>query len=243
MASPPAKRLTVGLVRGLHGLRGAMRVEILSDDPARFSDGETIYVEGDERPLTIAWVQASKPGILLRFDQVTSREEAEALRGRYLESIVEAPLPEGHWYWHQIEGLEVFSTAGEAIGKVVEVMRIGEAEVYVVRGGPRGEVLVPAVAAMVTALEPTEGRMIIDVAALGLPPEPPEPPPARPPRPPRQVRQTRRMRQKAAKAQSATDSVATAEPGKEGVATGEPAAADRATDDPAGDVPASDPMP
>jgi 16S rRNA processing protein RimM len=200
-----AERLTVGLVRGLHGLRGAIRVEVLSDDASRFSEGATVYLDESDRPLTIAWVQHSKPGVLLRFDELPSREAVEPLRGHYLEALVADPLPEGRWYWHQIEGLEVSSTTGEAIGKVVEVMRIGEAEVYVVSGGVRGEILVPAVAAMIAEFEPDLGRMIIDLEALGEPLEPPSPRPPRPPRPPRQVRVTRRMRQRAAKA-AATDS-------------------------------------
>ena len=208
--SPPAGRLTVGLVRGLHGLRGAVRVEILSDDPTRFSVGASVFAEGDDRALTIAWVQLSKPGVLLRFDQVTTREEAERLRARYLETEVREPLPQGHWYWHEIEGLEVLSTTGESVGKVTEVVRVGEAEVYVVRGGPRGEVLVPGVAAMVPELEPAAGRMTIDLAALGLPLEPPPPLRSRPPRPPRQVRQTRRMRQKASRASADSQAASTA---------------------------------
>lgn len=199
MASPPVERLTVGLVRAIHGLRGAIRVEILSDDPNRFDVGTTLFADGDDRALTIAWVQHSKPGVLLRLDQITTREAAEPMRGRYLEAVVQQPLPAGRWYWHQIEGIEVSSLTGEHIGKVVEVMRVGDAEVYVVRGGPRGEILVPGVAAMVTELEPAEGRMTVDLAALGLPLEPPQARPPRPPRPPRQVRLTRRMRQRAAK--------------------------------------------
>ena len=38
-----------GLVRGLHGLRGAVRVEVLSDDPRRFARGSVLHPEG-ERP-------------------------------------------------------------------------------------------------------------------------------------------------------------------------------------------------
>ena len=37
-------RLVVGLVRGVHGLRGVVRVEILSDDPARFEAGTSSFV-------------------------------------------------------------------------------------------------------------------------------------------------------------------------------------------------------
>jgi ribosomal 30S subunit maturation factor RimM len=48
------------------------------------------------------------------------------------------------------------------------VFRVGESEVYVVRGGARGEILVPAVRSIVLELGPAERRMVVDEAALGL---------------------------------------------------------------------------
>ena len=47
-------RLVVGLVRGVHGLRGVVRVEILSDNPDRFAVGNVLHREGDVRALTIS---------------------------------------------------------------------------------------------------------------------------------------------------------------------------------------------
>ena len=39
------------LVRGVHGLRGAIRVEVLTDDPEkRFAAGSVLHREGSERP-------------------------------------------------------------------------------------------------------------------------------------------------------------------------------------------------
>ena len=173
MTQPPDERVTVGLVRGLHGLRGAVRVEVLSDDPGRFAVGSELFTEGDERPLTVVWSRPSKPGLLLRFDGFSDRESVEALRDRYLEAVPDAPLLEGTWYWHQIRGLEVRTTEGEVLGTVADVFRAGEGEVYVVHGGPRGELLIPAVSNVVTQLSPEQGHAIVDPVALSLPVEPP----------------------------------------------------------------------
>jgi 16S rRNA processing protein RimM len=169
VALPPAERITVGLVRGLHGLRGTVRIEVLSDEPARFDPGRVLFAEGSEEPLTVAWSQPSKPGLLLRFEERATRESVETLRDRYLEAVPEEPLPAGTWYWHQVIGLEVRTTAGESLGKVEDVFRAGEGEVYVVRGEARGEVLVPAVRSVVTELAPEEGRITVDAVALALP--------------------------------------------------------------------------
>ena len=95
-------------------------------------------------------------------------QAAETLRDRYLE--IDTPAEEGEpgrWFWHELEGLAVRSTAGEDVGQVVDIYRAGGAEVFVVRG-PRGELDVPGVRGVVTELAPERGEMIVDLDVLDL---------------------------------------------------------------------------
>lgn len=166
-------RLAVALVRGLHGLRGTLRIEVLTDHPERrFAAGSTLFVEGERKPLTVASASpvADGPGWWLTLRQVGSRSAAEGLRDRYLEAEV-APdegLEPGQAYWHEVVGAEVVGAAGRSLGRVAEVYRVGEAEVYVVRDGPAGEFDLPAVRGIVTEFEPAKGRIVVDEAALNL---------------------------------------------------------------------------
>jgi 16S rRNA processing protein RimM len=208
VTTPGQERVAVGLVHGLHGLRGAVRIEVLSDDPERFAVGSVLFVEGEEQPLTVVWTGPAKPGLLVRFEGLSTRESVEHLRDRYLE-VVEQPLPEGRYYWHQITGLTVSTTSGEELGKVVDVFRAGESEVYVVHGGPLGEIMVPSVASVVVELDPRAGRLVVDPLALDLP--------KKPPRRRRRHEVTRRSRKEARAARSAARA-------REREAEGEPAA-------------------
>lgn len=174
MGDQLTERLVVGLVRGLHGLRGAVRVEVLTDDPARFAPGSVLHPEGGPDDLTVAWVQEDGPGILVRFREVPDRDAAEGLRNRYLEvDVPRDALPEGAYYWHEVQGARVTTTDGRAVGTVEDVFRAGGGEVFVVSGGPWGEVMVPAVKAVVTEFEPARGRIVIDAEGLGLDEAPP----------------------------------------------------------------------
>lgn len=162
-------RLVVGLVRGLHGLDGAVRVEVLTDHGSRFRAGSRLYPEGSQRALVVSWVQPDAPGLLVRFRQITSREAAELLRGTYLEADRPADgLPAGAVYWHEVIGVPVATSTGEGLGSVADVFRTGENEVFVVTGGRRGELLVPAVRSVVIEFAPAEGRIVVDADALGL---------------------------------------------------------------------------
>ena len=166
-------RLVVGRVRGLHGLQGAVRVEVLTDRPeARFAPGRVLHLEGDARPLTVAEAKPVEdgPGWRLRFREVPNRQASERLREAYLEIEVdrEADLEQGSAYWHEVVGATVRDSTGAELGKVADVYRAGESEVYVVRGGPHGELDIPAVRTVITEFAPERGELVVDESVLDL---------------------------------------------------------------------------
>ena len=72
-------RLVVGQVRGHHGLRGAVRVESLTDrEEERFAVGRKLYVEGTAKPLTIAEVSRKLFGTVKGYNILLALEETGA---------------------------------------------------------------------------------------------------------------------------------------------------------------------
>jgi 16S rRNA processing protein RimM len=178
VAEPGARsseRLVVALVRGVHGLRGAVRIEILTDRPEdRYAPGTVLYREGDPAPLTVTWSSpiADGPGWRLSFAEVRNRSEAEALMGAYLEIAAgpDATLPRGAYFWHEVVGATVTATDGTVLGTVRDVYRSGGAEIYIVDGGPYGEFDVPGVRDFVRIFAPKRGEIVVDIEALDLTP-------------------------------------------------------------------------
>jgi len=175
VAAPADDRLVVALVRGVHGLRGAVRVEILTDRPEdRYAVGSVLHREGSDEPLTVTWSSAvaDGPGWRLQFAEIPDRTSAETLKGVYLEIDVrpDAALPRGTYFWHEVVGTSVTSTDGTVLGSVRDVYRSGGAEVYIVDGGPYGEFDVPAVRDFIRIFAPRRGEIVVDVAALDLTP-------------------------------------------------------------------------
>jgi 16S rRNA processing protein RimM len=146
-------------VLGAKGLAGAVRVEPLTDAPDRLVPGAMLFLEGESIPRRLTDVESGGRVPVVSLEGIADRGAAEALIGRYLEVEAE-PLPAGSWYWHEIVGLQVCDEAGTPLGRVVEVFRAGENEVYCIEG-PGGELLVPALRDVVREIDVAGGSMTI----------------------------------------------------------------------------------
>jgi 16S rRNA processing protein RimM len=149
-------------------------VEVLTDRPTdRFRPGAVLHAEGSDDALTVASSApvADGPGWRLVFREVTDRTQAEALQGVYLEAVVNAAahLSRGEYYWHEVIGSAVRTTDGEELGRVEDLYRVGETEVLLVRGGPRGELDIPVVRSLIRIFAPRRGEIVVDAALLELP--------------------------------------------------------------------------
>ncbi len=162
--------LAIGWVTRPHGTGGEVRVEPLSDVPARFSDLRRVFLspEGKNpaaggRPVNVAGVRWDRDALLVRFEGVDTPEEARKLQGWYLKvpATEAAPLPEGHFYIYQLIGLEVVDTHGNPVGRLKDVLRRPANDVFVVERADGRELLVPAIREAVADVSPGDGRVVI----------------------------------------------------------------------------------
>lgn len=163
--------LTVGRVVKAHGIGGEVVVEIRTDDPAaRFAPGNTLRAKnlrsGSEGSYVVADAREHGGRLLVRLAGVDDRDAADALRGSVfvVDSADLPPIDEPDTYYdHQLEGLAVRTTAGQAVGVVAEVLHTAAGELLAVRRDPgNDEVLVPFVSAIVTSVSLDDRLVEID---------------------------------------------------------------------------------
>jgi 16S rRNA processing protein RimM len=169
----PDGMMAVGLIVGAHGLRGEVRVEPHTDYAERFSRGTTLLMGVGLEELQIVSSRPHKKYHLVVFDGVSSRSDAEALRGRWLFIRYEdaAELDDDHYWIHDLVGMEVQDVHGRTLGFVTNVMETGANDVFIVKpahGVNRDrEILLPAIADVVQSVE-TEKRLIVVQLMPGL---------------------------------------------------------------------------
>ena len=62
--------------------------------------------------------------------------------------------------------MDVLAEDGSPLGRVVQILRTGSNDVYVVRDGEGNETLVPALADVLLDVDPDRGRMVVRLPEL-----------------------------------------------------------------------------
>jgi 16S rRNA processing protein RimM len=163
--------VVVGTVAKAHGLGGEVTVQVRSDNPDRFAVGATVLLP-DGRALTVASAHQHGKVLLVGFDEFRDRTAAEALRGKDL-SVPESWLPklaEGEYWPFQLEGCEVVTESGRALGTLVEVTPNPANDLWVARDETGTETLVPAIRDVIVEVD-LDGRRVLvrDVPGLTAP--------------------------------------------------------------------------
>ncbi|MBL1068374.1 ribosome maturation factor RimM [Streptomyces sp. 7-21] len=162
--------LVVARIGRAHGIRGEVTVEVRTDEPEqRLAPGAVLATDPPEAgPLTIASGRVHSGRLLLRFEGVTDRTAAEALRNTLLLAEVdpdERPEDPEEFYDHQLIGLTAVTTAGAEVGRVTEVAHLPGQDLLVVARTGGGEAMVPFVREIVPHVDLAAGRVEIDPPA------------------------------------------------------------------------------
>jgi 16S rRNA processing protein RimM len=159
----PEPDLRIGRVLKAHGVKGAVRVELLTDFPDRFAPGRQVLVAG--RRLRVARSEDADGTMLVTFEGIDDRSAAETLAGAYFTvPLGEArSLPAGQYYHFQLVGLTVFDTRqARELGRVAEVLTYAANDVLRVTDGDR-EILIPMIRSVVRSIALPEGRITVDL--------------------------------------------------------------------------------
>ncbi len=162
-------RVLVGIVTRPHGIRGEVKVDVLSDVEDRFAPGRELLVVGEgqsPRRVRIATSRPQRGGAVVRFEDCQNRDQAEALRGCRLEvSRSEVPTaPPGLYYHFDLIGCRCVDAEHGELGEVTAVLEDGGGDLLEVERSGK-TLLVPFVEAFLESVD-VAGKQI----RLQLPP-------------------------------------------------------------------------
>ncbi|WP_306190345.1 ribosome maturation factor RimM [Streptomyces sp. MK5] len=159
-------QLVVARIGRAHGIKGEVTVEVRTDEPElRLAPGAVLATEpASAGPLTIETGRVHSGRLLLRFEGVSDRSAAEALRNTLLIAEVdpdELPEEEDEYYDHQLIDLDVVTEDGETVGRISEISHLPSQDLFIVERPDGTEVMIPFVAEIVTGIDLEEQRAVI----------------------------------------------------------------------------------
>lgn len=161
--------LLIGRVIKSHGIRGEVVVDSTTDDEdIRYAPGQVLHgrQSGRELDLTIKSVRPHQKRLLVTFEEIADRTEADTLRGmQFFATPLERDEDSDEFYDHELIGLAVlFDVSGtgnvEKIGDVTGVMHTPGRQILEVAYKGR-EVLIPFVMDIVPEVDLDAGTLTI----------------------------------------------------------------------------------
>jgi 16S rRNA processing protein RimM len=166
--------LEVGVVIGVHGLRGDVKIRPLPTGDLALPGAREVYLK-DSRDFLVAYkaVRSSKhkQNVLLRLAGLENLAAAESLVGASIwKAKTDLPeLDDEQYYWSDLEGLEVVDQQQGVIGRVVGMFATAAHDILEV-DSPVGEVLIPALEPFLVRVDRNAEQLHVNLPE-GLVPE------------------------------------------------------------------------
>lgn len=160
-------QLRVGRLVKAHGLKGALKLELYTDNPeGRFNPGAVFTLQVPEaspwhgKEITVREYRVMNGNPVVFFDDVDDRTAAESLvRAILWIDQDEDEVEENAWFDHQLVGLDVVRDE-TVVGRVVRVDHFPAQDLLIVKAGEQ-EIMVPFVEAIVPTVDVAGGRVIV----------------------------------------------------------------------------------
>ena len=164
--APEKNQLRVGRLLKAHGLKGALKLELYTDNPERrFVPGAEFTLQVPEssswhgKTVTIREYRVMNGNSVVFLEGVDDRTAAESLVRAILWMDEDDEVEADAWYAHQLVGLDVLRE-DEVIGRVVRVEHLPAQDLLIVKT-ESGDVMVPFVEAIVPTVDIAAGRIVV----------------------------------------------------------------------------------
>lgn len=160
-------QLRVGRLVKAHGLKGALKLELYTDNPERrFFTGAEFTLQVPEaspwhgKTVTVREYRVMNGNPVVFLDDVDDRTAAEGLVRAilWIDQDVDE-VEDNAWFDHQLVGLDVVRD-DVVIGRVARVEHMPAQDRLIVKAGEK-EVMVPFVEAIVPTVDVSAGRVIV----------------------------------------------------------------------------------
>lgn len=170
--------ICVGVISGAYGVSGELRIKSFCAIPEDIETYTPLTDESGSRQFALAILRPIKGGFAGRLPDVSSKEDADALRGTQLFALREQlpSLPDDEFYHADLIDIDVYDTGGELLGRVKTVQNHGADDLLELQlSGSSTTTFLPFTKAAVPTVDLASRRIVADPPEGILPTPKPAP--------------------------------------------------------------------
>ncbi len=159
------EKICVGAISGAYGVRGEVRIKSFCAVAEDIESYSPLTTEDGSASFHLAILRPIKNGFAARIAEVSTKEQADALKGTQLFAARDQlpSLPDDEYYHADLIGLEVFDSGGARLGTVKTVLDHGAGDILEIRRpGASETILLPFTLALVPTVDLAAGKIIAD---------------------------------------------------------------------------------
>ncbi len=148
----------IGIVTGVHGLKGDMKVFPYSNDPENLSKQKYFIIDGKHMEVSLARVQGKF--LIVHFKGIETCESALEMKNSILCMNREnaTPLPKDHYFMVDLIGCRVFEN-DILLGVLDDIIETGANDVYSIVSEDNIEILIPALKSVIQNIDIDASRI------------------------------------------------------------------------------------
>lgn len=157
--------ICVAAVAGAFGVKGEVKLKAFTDLPENCVSYGPLLSETGQIVLTPSSHRLVKGAVAISCAEVTTREQAEALKSTKLYVPRESfpATEEDEFYAADLVGLDVKTTDGKRVGKVIGVQDFGAGDLLEIKPKDKGSFFHPFTLAAVPKVDIKAGRVVIKI--------------------------------------------------------------------------------
>ena len=159
------KQICVARIGAAHGVRGAVKLWIFTEDPLAVLRYGPLTTKDGAHHFTVAHAREAKDHLVATLQGVTTRDDAEKLNGVELYIARDKlPVTDDDEYYHaDLIGLSAVTATDEPIGRVIAIHNFGAGDLIEIAPPHGPTMLLPFTNAVVPTVDIVGGRVVIEL--------------------------------------------------------------------------------
>jgi 16S rRNA processing protein RimM len=160
-----SSQICVARIGAAHGVRGAVKLWTFTEDPLAVKRYGPLLTKDGARQFEVTGAREGNGHLVATLKGIATREDAERLNGieLYVARDKLPATPENEYYHADLIGLDAFTPADEALGRVVAIHNFGAGDIIEIAPPHGATMLLPFTNAVVPSVDLAGGRVVIEL--------------------------------------------------------------------------------